>query len=131
LNVVINQPFKVAFWHLYNQWMTTVKHELTPNGRMKCAPLPTVCERILAAWCSVSPETVDKSLKVTGISIEIDRIDSFLLVCFLVNLTMLSSNLDHITSNEMVMGERRIGKDVEVSGHGIIQDTIPAFAWKD
>jgi hypothetical protein len=30
LDVVINRPFKVAFWWLYNQWVTTTKHELRP-----------------------------------------------------------------------------------------------------
>jgi hypothetical protein len=70
LDVVINWPFKVAFWWLYNQWMTTTKHELRPSSRMKCTPLLTVCEWILAAWHSVSPEIVEKSFKVTGISMK-------------------------------------------------------------
>jgi hypothetical protein len=43
-DVVINQPFKVTFWPLYNQWMTTTKHELRPSCRAKRTLLPTVCE---------------------------------------------------------------------------------------
>jgi hypothetical protein len=42
LDVVINRPFKVAFRRLCNQWMTTTKHELRPNGKIKRTPLPTV-----------------------------------------------------------------------------------------
>jgi hypothetical protein len=63
LEVVINQPFKVPFQWLYNQWMTTTKHELRPSGRMKCTPLPTVYEQILAAWHSVSLEIVEKQFQ--------------------------------------------------------------------
>jgi hypothetical protein len=32
LDIVINRPFKIAFWQLYNQQMTTTKHELMPSG---------------------------------------------------------------------------------------------------
>jgi hypothetical protein len=49
LDVVINWPFKVALQWIYNQWMTTMKHGLMPSGRLKCRPLLTVCELILAA----------------------------------------------------------------------------------
>jgi hypothetical protein len=79
LDVVINWPFKVAFWQLYNQWMTTTKHELRSRTRMKGIPLPTVCEWILAAWCSISPEIVEKSYKVTGISNEMDGSEDFMI----------------------------------------------------
>jgi hypothetical protein len=34
--------------------------------------LPKECEWILAAWCSVSPEIVEKCFRVTGISNEMD-----------------------------------------------------------
>jgi hypothetical protein len=44
---VVNWPFKVTFWRLYHQWITTVKHELTLGGRMKIISLLTVCEGIL------------------------------------------------------------------------------------
>jgi hypothetical protein len=60
LDVVINWPFKVAL-----QWMTTMKHGLMPSGRLKCRPLLTVCELILAAWCSISPGIMEKRFKVT------------------------------------------------------------------
>jgi hypothetical protein len=49
LDVVFNWPFKAAFWWLYNQWLTTVNYELTPSGKIRHKPLPTVCEWILAA----------------------------------------------------------------------------------
>jgi hypothetical protein len=79
LDVSINQPFKITFWWLYNQWMTTTKHELRPRGGMKRTPLPTVCEWILAAWCSISPETAKKSFKVSEISNEIDRSENYMI----------------------------------------------------
>jgi hypothetical protein len=72
-------PFKVAFWWLYDQWMTTTKHELRPSGRMKCTPLLIVCEWILAAWCLVSPEIVEKNFKVAGISNEMDGSEDFMI----------------------------------------------------
>jgi hypothetical protein len=31
LNVVIHHPFKVTFWQVYNQWITTTKHVLRPQ----------------------------------------------------------------------------------------------------
>jgi hypothetical protein len=71
LDVVINRPLKVAFWQLYNQLMTTTKHELRCGSRMKRMLLPTVCVWILAAWHSVSPEIVEKSFKVSGISLKL------------------------------------------------------------
>jgi hypothetical protein len=44
-DVFINRPCKVAFQQLYQPvHMTMMKHKLTPTGRMKCAPFPTVCE---------------------------------------------------------------------------------------
>jgi hypothetical protein len=44
LDTDINWPFKVTFQQLYNHWMSTMKHELTPSGRLKPALLMTVCE---------------------------------------------------------------------------------------
>jgi hypothetical protein len=79
LDVVINWPFKVTFWQLYNQWMTTMKHELRPSGITKHTTSPTVCEWILAAWCSISPEIVKKSFKVIGISNEMDGSKDFMI----------------------------------------------------
>jgi hypothetical protein len=38
---------------------------------MKHAPLPTVCEWILAACCSIYPEIVEKAFKVVGICNEV------------------------------------------------------------
>jgi hypothetical protein len=51
-----------------NQWMTTTKHEPTPYSRMKHTLLPTVCEQIFATWHSISPEIIENSFKVSGIS---------------------------------------------------------------
>jgi hypothetical protein len=62
---------EVAFRELYNQWMTTTKHKQTPSNKIKHAPLPTVCEWILAACCSISPEIVEKAFKVAGICNEV------------------------------------------------------------
>jgi hypothetical protein len=45
----------------------------------KHTQLPTVCEWILAAWRSISPETVWKSFKVTGISNEMDESEDFMI----------------------------------------------------
>jgi hypothetical protein len=58
LEVANNWPFNVAFRQLYNQWMTTMKHDLTSSSRTKHAPLPTVCEWMLVAWRSISPGVV-------------------------------------------------------------------------
>jgi len=77
LDIVIKRPFEVAFWLLYNQWMTTTKHELTPSSRTKYTSLPTVCEWILAPWHSVSPEIVEKSFKVTISSNEREDSEEF------------------------------------------------------
>lgn len=38
-----------------------------------------MCEWILAVWCSVSPETVVKSFKVTGIYNEMDGSGDFMI----------------------------------------------------
>jgi hypothetical protein len=48
LDVVINQPFKVTYWKLYNHWMTTMKHELTPSSRMRSVLFLIECQWILA-----------------------------------------------------------------------------------
>jgi hypothetical protein len=64
LEVANNWPFNVAFRQLYNQWMTTMKHDLTSSSRTKHAPLPTVCEWMLAAWRSISPGVVEKVSKL-------------------------------------------------------------------
>lgn len=76
---IINLTFKGAFKWLYNQWMTTTKRELTPSSRMRYMSLVTVCKWILAAWRSVSPETVDKSFKVTVISNDMDSHEDFII----------------------------------------------------
>jgi hypothetical protein len=55
LDDVINWPFYVTFQRLYDHWVTTRKQELTSSGRLKHAPLQTVCDWILAAQHSVSP----------------------------------------------------------------------------
>jgi hypothetical protein len=39
----------------------------------------TLCELILGAWFLVSPETVEKSFKVTGISSEMDGSENLLI----------------------------------------------------
>jgi hypothetical protein len=49
LHFTINQSFKVTFQQLYNQWMTTTKHEMNPCCIMNCILLPTVCKWIPAA----------------------------------------------------------------------------------
>jgi hypothetical protein len=46
---------------------------------MRYVSLVTVCEWILAAWHSVSPETVDKSFKVTVISNDMDSHEDFII----------------------------------------------------
>jgi hypothetical protein len=59
LDVIINQPFKVAFWSALQP-----VDELRPSSRMKHMLLPTVCEWILAAWHSISPEILEKFSKL-------------------------------------------------------------------
>jgi hypothetical protein len=45
---------------------------------MKHTLLPSVCQRILATWCSVSPEIVEKRFKVTVMSNKIDGSKDFM-----------------------------------------------------
>jgi hypothetical protein len=55
--------------------MTTLRQLLTPNGTMKSVHLPTVC----AAWCSTSPQIVEKNFKVSGISNEMNSSEDFVI----------------------------------------------------
>jgi hypothetical protein len=45
---------------------------------MKHMPLPSVCQCILATWCSISPEIVEKRFKVTVMSNKIDGSEDFM-----------------------------------------------------
>jgi hypothetical protein len=69
----------MTFQHLYNQWMTTTKYEPTNSERIKCNWCAEVCELIHAQCHSLSPETVDKIFKVTGISNEMDGSEDFMI----------------------------------------------------
>jgi hypothetical protein len=54
------------------------KDELMPSGRIKCIPLPNVCDWKLAAWSSTSPEIVEKRSEVTGIFNKMDGSEYFI-----------------------------------------------------
>jgi hypothetical protein len=106
LDIIINRPFKVAFRRLYNRWM---KHELRPSGRTKHTPLPTVC----AAWCSVYPEIVEKSFKVTGISSEMDGSEDFMI-----------NDIDNESESNDNGNDSSVGSDSEHVSELLIVDTI-------
>jgi hypothetical protein len=59
--------------------MTTTKHEPISSSRMNLALMPIVCKWILAAWFSVSPETMEKSFRVTGNSNGMDGSEDFMI----------------------------------------------------
>jgi hypothetical protein len=83
---------------------------------MKCTPLPTVCEWILAAWLSISPEIVEKSFKVAGISNEMDGSEDFMI-----------NDIDNESENNDNGDDGSIGSDSEQHKHIselLIDDTI-------
>lgn len=50
VDVVINQPLKVNFWWLCNQWMIVTKHEFRPSTIKNGMQLLTAYEWILEVW---------------------------------------------------------------------------------
>ena len=71
LDVSINRPFKANLRRLYCNWMSSTA-DTTPTGRIKKTSLSQMCEWIAAAWKEISPDTVQKSFKVTSISNAMD-----------------------------------------------------------
>jgi hypothetical protein len=51
------------------------------------------------------------------------------LYLFVDHLTTLVSSSDNITSNDNMISES--GKDMEGSGRGLIEGSIPTFTWRD
>jgi hypothetical protein len=54
--------------------------------------------------------------------------DEFVCICSLFNIAVSSSG--YVISNDRVINEQRIRKDIEGSGRGLILGTISVFAWR-
>jgi hypothetical protein len=60
LDVGISRPFKAHIRRSYSEWAQKT-HETMLTGRLKRATLTEMCQWVLEAWQSVSPDMIAKS----------------------------------------------------------------------
>jgi hypothetical protein len=103
--VVINQPFKIAFWQLYHQWMATTKYNLRPSSRMKqilcwqCVndSLQHGIQFLQKLWRK-APQLLTLKIKWTGVRIsrsvkQTMKVILMIMVIIAVSVTMNDTNM--------------------------------------
>lgn len=76
LDISVNKSFKGKIRHHWERWMIdSARHTYTKSGKQRKATLVEVCEWILDAWNSITPECIKNGFKKALFG-EIEQIDS-------------------------------------------------------
>ena len=65
-----NAPFKAKLRELYNKWMANAPKTFTKAGNVRAPSRATLCDFVVEAWKSISPEIIQKSFRACGQSID-------------------------------------------------------------
>ena len=61
-----NAPFKAKLRELYNKWMANAPKTFTKAGNVRAPSRATLCDFVVEAWQSISPELIQKSFRACG-----------------------------------------------------------------